>query len=75
MADDIIGGDAMEQKMRAAVFQGDGKLEICMVDIPKLRKPDDVLVQVEACSICGTDVHILNVPPRLSCKARDDPGA
>ena len=39
-----------------------------MVDIPKLRKPDDVLVQVEACSICGTDVHILNVPPGYHAK-------
>lgn len=58
----------MKQKMRAAIFQGEGKLELCMVDIPKLRKPDDVLVQVEACSICGTDVHILNVPPGYHAK-------
>lgn len=58
----------MKQKMRAAVFQGEGKLEIQTVDIPKIKKADDVLVQIEACSICGTDVHILSVPPKYAAK-------
>ena len=31
--------------------------------MPVLARPDDVLVAVEACGICGTDVQILNVPP------------
>jgi len=31
--------------------------------VPKIEKSDDVLLKVEAASICGTDVHILHVPP------------
>ncbi len=53
----------MEGKMRAAVFEGEGVLKIKEVDIPQITKPDDVIVEVEACSICGTDVHIMSVPP------------
>jgi threonine dehydrogenase-like Zn-dependent dehydrogenase len=30
---------------------------------PVLADPGDVLVQVEACGICGTDLHILEDPP------------
>lgn len=53
----------MGEKMRAAVFEGNGVLSICEVDKPTIRKPDDVIVQIEMCSICGTDVHIMSVPP------------
>lgn len=53
----------MGKKMRAAVFEGNGVLTIKEVDRPTIRKPDDVIVQVEMCSICGTDVHIMSVPP------------
>lgn len=34
-----------------------GGAELADVDIPTL-KPDDVLIRVQATSICGTDVHI-----------------
>jgi len=48
--------------MRAAVFEGNGRLVVR--DIPT---PDpgagEVLVEVEACGICGSDVQIVNVPP------------
>lgn len=50
-------------KMLAAVFEGKGKLELKEVPIPEIKSPNDVLLQVEAASICGTDVHILEVPP------------
>ncbi|HHU49487.1 MAG: alcohol dehydrogenase catalytic domain-containing protein [Caldicoprobacterales bacterium] len=53
----------MSEKMRAAVFEGNGVLEIKEVDKPVITKPDDVIVEVETCSICGTDVHIMSVPP------------
>jgi 2-desacetyl-2-hydroxyethyl bacteriochlorophyllide A dehydrogenase len=49
--------------MKAAVFRGDGRLEIEDRSEPAPSAPDDVLVEVEACGICGTDVQILNVPP------------
>lgn len=51
------------ESMRAAVFEGVGKLVIKEVPVPKITKPDQVLIEVEACSICGTDVHITADPP------------
>jgi Threonine dehydrogenase and related Zn-dependent dehydrogenases len=53
----------MSKKMKAAVFQGNGILSVETVDIPEINNDDEVLLEVEACSICGTDVHILEVPP------------
>lgn len=52
-----------EKTMRAAIFKGNGRVELEEVPRPVVKKADDVVLQVEACSICGTDVHILNVPP------------
>ena len=51
------------EKMLAAVFEEEGKLNLKEVPVPGIKRPDDVLLQVEAASICGTDVHILEVPP------------
>src|SRR5438876_722129 len=49
--------------MQAAVFEGEGRLVVRDVEPPELRAPDDVLLAVRAAGICGTDVHILAVPP------------
>jgi threonine dehydrogenase-like Zn-dependent dehydrogenase len=49
--------------MRAVVFLGDGRFAIDLRPKPRIAAPDEVLVRVEACGICGTDVHILDVPP------------
>ena len=48
--------------MRAAVFEGEGRLVIRDVDDP-VPAPDEVLIEVEACGVCGSDVQIINVPP------------
>jgi threonine dehydrogenase-like Zn-dependent dehydrogenase len=48
--------------MRAAVFEGDGRLVVRDVPDP-VPGPDEVLIGVEACGICGSDVQIINVPP------------
>ena len=56
--------------MMAAVFQGEGKLALEEVPVPRVERPDDVLLEVEAVGICGTDLHILHVPPGL----RANPG-
>jgi 2-desacetyl-2-hydroxyethyl bacteriochlorophyllide A dehydrogenase len=53
----------MKGKMKAAVFEGIGKLTVKEVDIPEISSMDQVLIEIEACSICGTDVHIMAVPP------------
>jgi L-iditol 2-dehydrogenase len=54
------------QTMQAAVFVDEGNLQIREVDVPKIEKEDQLLVKVEAVSICGTDVHIMAVPPVFS---------
>ncbi len=43
--------------MRGNYFLGKGKFEVRETGIPEIRE-DEVLVQVAACGICGTDVHI-----------------
>lgn len=49
--------------MRAGVFLGPGSLAIDNRPEPSVSHPDDVLIAVEACGICGTDLHILDTPP------------
>ena len=56
------------EKMLAAVFEDVGKLELKMVPVPQIQREDQVLVEVEAVSICGTDVHIKI--GRASCRER-----
>lgn len=50
-------------EMRAAVFTGPGELSVLSRPTPQIREPADVLIRVEACGICGTDLHILEDPP------------
>jgi D-arabinose 1-dehydrogenase-like Zn-dependent alcohol dehydrogenase len=45
--------------MLAARFHGVGKLELEQVPVPE-PGPLDVLVKVEACGICLSDVHLLD---------------
>jgi threonine dehydrogenase-like Zn-dependent dehydrogenase len=49
--------------MLAAVFAGEGRLVMEDRPRPVVGAEDEVLVQVEACGICGTDLQILSVPP------------
>jgi len=49
--------------MLAAIFEDEGKLVVREVPIPALRSSHDVLVKVEICGVCGTDIRILAVPP------------
>lgn len=49
--------------MLVPVFLGEGRLEIQDRPTPQLKNPDDVLLRVEACGLCGTDLNILAVPP------------
>jgi len=53
----------MAEKMLAAVFEGEGKLTLKDVPVPEITRPDQVKLKVEAIGICGTDVHIVSVPP------------
>lgn len=53
----------MKRDMIAAVFEGEGRFKLKNVPIPELKKDDDVLLKILSASVCGTDVHILDVPP------------
>ncbi len=48
--------------MRAAVYEGEGRLVVKDVPDP-VPAPDEVLIEVEACGVCGSDVQIINMPP------------
>jgi threonine dehydrogenase-like Zn-dependent dehydrogenase len=50
------------QTMPAAVFAGEGRLDITERARPELLRPDDVVLAVEMCGICGTDLKILELP-------------
>ena len=52
----------MKEMMRAAVFEGEGRLVLKEVPIPEIQRPDQMIGKIEVCSICGTDVHMTNVP-------------
>lgn len=49
--------------MRAAIFAAPGRLEL--QDVQRSLEPGafDVLIEVEACGICGSDLHVLEDPP------------
>ena len=49
--------------MIAGVFAKRGVLEIQDRAVPGITSPDEVLLEVEATGVCGTDLHILNDPP------------
>ena len=49
--------------MLAAVFEGNGNLVLQDKPKPKLARDTDVLLKVLGVGICGTDLHILQVPP------------
>jgi threonine dehydrogenase-like Zn-dependent dehydrogenase len=49
--------------VKAAVLADVGTLAVQERAEPALEADDDVLLEVEACGVCGTDLHILSVPP------------
>jgi threonine 3-dehydrogenase len=46
-----------------AVFEGAGKLVLKDRPKPELKRDTDALIKVTGVGICGTDLHILQVPP------------
>ncbi len=49
--------------MRAARYYGQHDIRVEEVAEPTIREPDDVLVEVAYCGICGTDLHEYAVGP------------
>lgn len=48
----------LPERMHAAVLKGPGRLEVEDVPVPALGA-DDVLVAIDHCGICGTDLHMV----------------
>jgi 2-desacetyl-2-hydroxyethyl bacteriochlorophyllide A dehydrogenase len=44
--------------MPAAVYVGDGAMEVQHLPVPELR-PGEALIEVSHCGICGTDLHLV----------------
>jgi threonine dehydrogenase-like Zn-dependent dehydrogenase len=47
------------QTMQALVIRDVGKIELTELPVPRVSKPDDVLLEVSAVGICGSDLKIL----------------
>ena len=45
--------------MKALVYEGPGRKSWSEVADPKIEDSGDVIVRVDATTICGTDLHIL----------------
>jgi threonine dehydrogenase-like Zn-dependent dehydrogenase len=54
----------MSEMMLSAAFKGDRKLVLENRPVPNVAGPNDVLLAVKGVGVCGTDLHILEVPPR-----------
>ena len=51
----------MPDRMQAMVLEAPGSaLEQRSLEIPRIQTPDQVLLKVEACGICRTDLHIVD---------------
>ncbi|MFN8453066.1 MAG: alcohol dehydrogenase catalytic domain-containing protein [Anaerolineae bacterium] len=53
----------MLKTMFVPIFKGEGRLQYEERPVPQPEQPGEVLVKIEACGICGTDLNILAVPP------------
>jgi threonine dehydrogenase-like Zn-dependent dehydrogenase len=49
--------------MKAVVLEKVGKYALVDRPIPTISGPGQLLVRIDACSICGSDMHILSDPP------------
>ena len=54
--------------MIGAVFKGEGRLVLEERPRPELKGDTDALIKVTGVGICGTDLHILQVPPAHPAK-------
>lgn len=48
----------LPERMAAAVINGPGRLVVDDVPVPAMG-PDDVLVEIDLCGVCGSDLHMV----------------
>ncbi len=51
--------------MRAAVFEGDGRVSVTERPDPRITRPDDVVIKIAANGLCGSDLRALATPPEM----------
>jgi threonine dehydrogenase-like Zn-dependent dehydrogenase len=56
--------------MRAAVFEGEGTVSVLERPRPAAERPDDVVIQIAANGLCGSDLRAFATPPEMAY----DPG-
>ena len=44
--------------MKALTFQGKEDIQFTSVKDPEILNPTDVVVKVNVCAICGSDLHV-----------------
>ena len=49
--------------MKAAIFEGPGTLTVKEVPKPVIKRGNEIIIKVQAASVCGSDIHGLAVPP------------
>ena len=54
--------------MKALIFNGPGKIDIEERPEPMIEHEDDIKIQVLGVGICGSDLHMLMVPPKHPAK-------
>lgn len=52
----------MTKTMLGCVRAEAGKLEVRQVSLPEIEEADDVILKVTLCTICGTDLHMADLP-------------
>jgi threonine dehydrogenase-like Zn-dependent dehydrogenase len=52
--------------MRAAVFEGDGKVSVLDRPQPAAERPDDVVIRIAANGLCGSDLRAFTTPPQMA---------
>lgn len=53
--------------MRAMMLTGKRRMALRRIPLPRLKKPDDVLLRIDAVGVCGSDVHYY-LDGRIGCQ-------
>lgn len=51
---------ALEEDMKALVYEGIKNVKVEEVKDPTIEKPDDIIVKVTSTAICGSDLHLIH---------------
>ena len=52
----------MAETMLACIRKGAGELAVEEISVPTIQEPTDVILKVKLAAICGTDLHMMELP-------------